>query len=220
MTIQKFYLPNGSSTQNRGVVSDITLPSINDLIPIGESDLPHALAWDTIKTANFDGSPMDHQFIEMLRCKSKERQDKLPEFAFVQRSIARFKKFDETKSVSLSLEDRKAQKVDDDAFRQTTKQQRAELAKLNFPNTEIFLDNVEPTPTPAPLADKSDKKDKNKSDEDDEEVEDPATRIDVHLRESLRVLTDAIVLWKQPQLWHKDGKSVAVQTHNQFAPVP
>ena len=53
ITIQKFYLPNGSSTQLKGVVPDIALPSIDDYLPIGESSLPHALIWDRTTTARF-----------------------------------------------------------------------------------------------------------------------------------------------------------------------
>ena len=43
ITIQKFYLPDGASTQLKGVIPDIVMPSVDDFLPIGESDLPHAL---------------------------------------------------------------------------------------------------------------------------------------------------------------------------------
>ncbi|HEY5552300.1 MAG TPA: S41 family peptidase, partial [Opitutaceae bacterium] len=36
MTVQKFYLPNGASTQNRGVIPDIVLPSIEEFLEVGE----------------------------------------------------------------------------------------------------------------------------------------------------------------------------------------
>ena len=48
ITIQKYYLPSGKSTQINGVSSDIALPSINDFRPIGESDLDYALENDHI----------------------------------------------------------------------------------------------------------------------------------------------------------------------------
>ena len=53
LTIQKFYLPNGKSTQNKGVISDIALPSIREFMPIGEADLEHAMLWDEIKPVNW-----------------------------------------------------------------------------------------------------------------------------------------------------------------------
>ena len=61
LTIQKFYLPNGSSTQDKGVTSDIMLPSIDEYMPIGESDLAHALIWDEIPSAQFSGHPLGAQ---------------------------------------------------------------------------------------------------------------------------------------------------------------
>lgn len=215
ITIQKFYLPNGASTQNRGVVSDISLPSIEEFLPIGESDLPHALAWDTIRTTSFEGSSLDTRFVDVLRERSKVRQSTLEEFAFLRRNIDRFKQYDERKTVSLSLEARRAQKTDDDAFRDAAKKERLELAKLNFASTDIALDNVEPTPEPIKPA-----VDPNDPDKDDEESDDPKTKVDIRLRESLRVLSDAIALWPQPQLWAQSNPPVAAHTRNRFAPIP
>ncbi|MEJ6656590.1 MAG: S41 family peptidase, partial [Pseudomonas sp.] len=42
-TLAKFYRVSGQSTQNRGVVPDITYPSLLDTVEIGESSLPRAL---------------------------------------------------------------------------------------------------------------------------------------------------------------------------------
>jgi carboxyl-terminal processing protease len=214
ITIQKFYLPNGASTQNRGVLSDITLPSIEEFLPIGESDLPHALAWDTIKTTRFDGSALDSRFITLLRERSQARQTSLEEFAYLRRNIDRFKLFEERKTVSLNLETRRTQKTDDDAFRDASKKERLELAKLNFASTEVKLDNVEPTPEPATPPAKSDD-----DDDSDKDTDDPKTRIDIHLRESLRVLSDAIDLWPHSQLWAQADTPVASNQRNAFAPV-
>ncbi|MFT3828078.1 MAG: carboxy terminal-processing peptidase [Opitutaceae bacterium] len=215
ITIQKFYLPNGASTQNRGVVSDIVLPSIEEFLPIGESDLPHALAWDTIRTTRFEGSSLDGRFVELLRERSKRRQETLEEFSYLRRNIERFRQFDERKTVSLNLEARKAQKKDDDAFRDAAKKERLELAKQNYASTDVNLDNVEPTPEPVtPPA-------KNDDDTEDDESTDPKAKIDVHLRESLRVLSDAITLWPQPQLWAQAAQPpVALNQRNGFAPIP
>lgn len=216
ITIQKFYLPNGASTQNRGVVSDISLPSIEEYLPIGESDLPHALAWDTIRTTRFQGTALDPHFIEILRKRSLERQGSLEEFAYLSRNIARFRQFDERKTVSLNLEARRTQKKEDDAFRDEAKKERLELAKLNFASTEVALDNVEPTPEPATPPTKKDGED----DSEDDDTSDPKAKIDIHLREGLRVLSDAIALWPQRQLWAQADHPVAAQLDNSFAPIP
>lgn len=48
VTIQQFYRPDGDSTQNRGVLSDVELPSITTHMDVGESDLDFALAFDQV----------------------------------------------------------------------------------------------------------------------------------------------------------------------------
>jgi len=56
LTIQKFYRVSGGSTQHRGVLSDIVLPSTTDTPEIGESSLPNPLAYDEV------GSPARQSF--------------------------------------------------------------------------------------------------------------------------------------------------------------
>ena len=56
ITFQKFYRVTGSSTQHKGVVPDILLPSALDAARFGESASPSALPWDVIKAASFQRS--------------------------------------------------------------------------------------------------------------------------------------------------------------------
>jgi len=53
LTFQKFYRVTGSSTQHKGVIPDVGLPSAFDAAQYGESANPSALPWDVIKPANF-----------------------------------------------------------------------------------------------------------------------------------------------------------------------
>ncbi|MEQ8515781.1 MAG: carboxy terminal-processing peptidase [Chromatocurvus sp.] len=48
VTESKFYRISGDSTQHRGVVPDISFPSMFNTEEIGESSLDHALSWDQI----------------------------------------------------------------------------------------------------------------------------------------------------------------------------
>ncbi|KKK75101.1 hypothetical protein LCGC14_2877120, partial [marine sediment metagenome] len=41
ITVQQFYRPNGESTQNRGVVADLELPSLTTHFDVGETDLDY-----------------------------------------------------------------------------------------------------------------------------------------------------------------------------------
>ena len=214
ITFRKFYLPNGASTQNRGVISDVVLPSIEEYLPIGESDLPPALAWDTIRPSVFDGVPLAARFLSALRDKSRTRQDTLDEFAYLRRNIEHFHEREEHKSISLNLEERRRQKTEDDAFRAASKTQRAALAKANFVEKEIPLDGVEPAKEPS-LADSSDSSEDHPENKDDDKI-----RLDVHLREGLRVMTDAIELWQKPALWWTDKRPMTASVGNRFAPLP
>lgn len=198
-TIQKYYLPNGSSTQLKGVVPDIVLPSIDDYLPIGEGSLPHALAWDEIPSSVFDGAPLDAKVLKPLRESSLERQHSLEEFRYLQKNIDWFKVRQEQKLVSLNLMNRRHQKEADDAFRKQMDAEKARLAKNDFTFKEFRLGPpLPPKPKPAKKADSTD-------DDDDSELstdsEDSYGKVDVHLRETLRVLNDAISLGQNHQYW-------------------
>src|SRR5262249_58556656 len=49
LTIQQFYRVNGDSTQDRGVSSDIVIPSLTDVAATGEKELEYALPFDKVK---------------------------------------------------------------------------------------------------------------------------------------------------------------------------
>lgn len=58
LTFQKFYRVTGSSTQNKGVIPDILLPTPLDPEQFGESSSPSALPWDEIKGTLFQKTPL------------------------------------------------------------------------------------------------------------------------------------------------------------------
>ena len=71
ITINQFYRPNGDSTQNRGVVSDIELPSMTSHFDVGESDLDYATKFDHIDPAKYVKANMvDKALIDELRTPS------------------------------------------------------------------------------------------------------------------------------------------------------
>jgi carboxyl-terminal processing protease len=192
-TVQKYYLPSGASTQREGVVPDIVLPSINDFLPIGEADLPHALVWDQIPTSAFDGAPLDPKVVTPLRQASLERQSTLKEFAFLRKGVDRFKIRQEQKLVSVQLEERLKQKNEDDSFRKEMKAEKEQIAKDDFKFQPFYLG-----PPPAPKI-KAPKKE-DEEDDDLEEENDTYVKADIHLRESLRVVSDAIGLGRNRDL--------------------
>lgn len=198
-TIQKYYLPSGASTQLKGVIPDIALPTINDFIPIGESDLPRALVWDRIPTSSFDGGPLDPKVVTPLKESSLERQSTLEEFAYLRKNVEWFKTRQEQKLISVNLEERQKQKATDDAFRKEMKTEKERLAKSDFAFKPYYLG-----PPPVPKI-KAPKKDADKTDEDDFDVDaeenETYVKTDVHLRETLRVVSDAIALGRNRERW-------------------
>jgi carboxyl-terminal processing protease len=53
LTFQKFYRITGSSTQKKGVASDIVLPDEYEFLKYREKDNPAALAWDQIEKSKY-----------------------------------------------------------------------------------------------------------------------------------------------------------------------
>lgn len=124
ITIQKFYLPDGASTQERGVKSDIAIPSINEFLPIGETDLDHYLPWDSIAPALWNKSNVvatgsvivTPALIAQLDAESEKRMTSLPEFDYLKQSIARFREIDDKKDISVNEAIRLKERGESKAF--------------------------------------------------------------------------------------------------------
>lgn len=147
VTIQKFYLPDGASTQNKGVLSDIALPSINDVLPIGESDLPHALPWNTIPPVKWT-RPKDTPSLSMLNLttrraliqKSAARQQDLPEFKYLSEIVSRLSAKQAEKSLSLNYDIRLKDKQLNEAFSVESEKKRRALGRDRFASAPVLLD--------------------------------------------------------------------------------
>jgi carboxyl-terminal processing protease len=58
LTFQKFYRVTGSSTQHKGVIPDVKLPTALDPEQFGESSSPSALPWDEIRGTFYQKTPV------------------------------------------------------------------------------------------------------------------------------------------------------------------
>ncbi len=105
MTIQQFYRPSGDSTQNRGVLADVTLPSFTQHLDVGESDLDYALAFDRVKSLRHDRFRMDDATINVeLQRMSAERVAQSEDFAKDQKRIDLYVQQKDRPTVTLHLE--------------------------------------------------------------------------------------------------------------------
>lgn len=117
-TIQKFYRINGGSTQHKGVIPDIVMPTGVDPADTGEAFEDNALPWDSIEPAPYDKSGTPTQFVPELTKQHQSRITKDPEFGYIQADIAQYKalKAKENK-ISLNLAERQKENQEEDALR-------------------------------------------------------------------------------------------------------
>ncbi|MDX6766495.1 MAG: carboxy terminal-processing peptidase [Candidatus Methylacidiphilales bacterium] len=198
LTIQKFYLPNGHSTQVRGVVPDINLPSLNDYLDLGEEKLPHALPWDEIEGEKFKVSTDIAGDLPQLIKRSKDRLAQNPEFAELNKEIARLRTRIENPSVSLNEKERQKERLEDKTRQEQRKAKIKELAQ-NCPKvTRYGFDKDEGIKVSAgtepinPNAVATDEDEDAVTPKDKPITGNELYAGDLHLQETLRILQDFI----------------------------
>lgn len=182
LTESKFYRISGESTQHRGVVPDITFPTLYDPKEVGESTLQHALTWDRIPAVPhriyFDLRPA----LPDLQKQHEDRAKTDPDFSFLQSQLAFAEK--ERQQTRLSLnEDVRKRKLESDKAQQLALENQRRLAKGEKPlekledNKAGAADDESATPKPR---DKNDKE------------------VDPLLTEAGHVLIDALPVYQRP----------------------
>ena len=109
LTTAGFYRINGGSTQLRGVEPDIVLPSLLDIMEVGEKELDHALPWDTIRPALYRKTDGYQNYLPQLTEQSQQRRAADPEFQVFLEQRARLEERYASKTVSLLLSERLAE---------------------------------------------------------------------------------------------------------------
>jgi carboxyl-terminal processing protease len=110
LTIAKFYRINGSSTQNLGVIPDISFPSVVDPKEYGESSMPSALKWDQIETTQFKKYGDFAKILPKLIKEHEERIKDEPEFIYLKEDIDEYKANKDKTEFSLNEEVRKKER--------------------------------------------------------------------------------------------------------------
>jgi len=112
LTLAKFYRVSGQSTQHQGVIPDIQYPDIMDTKEIGESALPEALPWDSIKPAIKPELDPIKPFLAELQSRFEGRTAQNPDFTFARERLQLAQKLMEENTVSLNETKRRAQQTD------------------------------------------------------------------------------------------------------------
>lgn len=104
VTIAKFYRINGSSTQIKGVIPDVALPSLYADKEFGEDESPYALPWDQIRGTNYvkvtDLNTMRGDLVK----KHGKRMKKDAAYLYLLEDIKNFQKSRQRAYVSVSLD--------------------------------------------------------------------------------------------------------------------
>lgn len=112
LTISKFYRVSGDSTQHRGVLPDIELPSLFDKEEVGESEQENALPWDSIHSVPFKPSGDVKPFISTLTARHLARTAVDPDYVHMVRQLALSESWDADKAISLNIEKRRLRSAD------------------------------------------------------------------------------------------------------------
>jgi carboxyl-terminal processing protease len=123
ITMQQFYRPSGASTQNRGVVADVELPSLTTHLDVSESDLDYPVAFDEVEPLEFEKLGYVNEAIcDRLQTLSEKRIEESEDFQKTLRNIDRYNEQKDREVVSLNEEKFMAEREELDADKEEEKQ--------------------------------------------------------------------------------------------------
>ncbi|MBP6218479.1 MAG: carboxy terminal-processing peptidase [Oligoflexales bacterium] len=180
VTISKFYRPSGSTTQLRGVESNITLPSLLELYEVGEKFYEYALPWDQIDAVPYSNFNLVTPFLPELKTAHEQRLKKDKGFEDIMKAMDDYKKNEkERNQISLKM-DKKAEGKD-------TSSKKPEVKASKDAGTK-------------PVAKEEADKAKAPADDYEEKTSLPPLKDDIHMQEALRIAADYVRLIKKEPL--------------------
>lgn len=173
LTVAKFYRVNGSSTQIKGVMPDLILPSAFKQNEYGESSQPAALPWDQIASAKYDVTPdVNATVLKQLNDKYSQRLKSDEELKQLVKTLDEFKIARENKIISLEETKRKVERADAEKKRLAMKQLGEDLEEEEDETSKDTTDTAK----------------------------DIKKKKDIYLKETGRMLVDYIQLTKEKSL--------------------
>lgn len=180
VTMAQFYRVIGDSTQNKGVIPDIRLPTPGDSDEYGESALDYAMPWAQIDAVEFEPMADLAPLIEQARSRHELRLQTDEELAELIEEIDEWEAEEDHGVLSL-LESVRREKMEKAEARRKRK-----LGRSN----ELALEAGEQPEDPAV------------ADEEEEEEDDEDDGPDLFLKESARIMADLIALDRKQLLAH------------------
>lgn len=128
LTTEKFYRITGNSTQRKGVIPDINLPTPFDPEEMGESSQPTALPYDQVASSSYEKTPfISDKTISRLQEKYNVRLKSDAELKLLNDEMAEYRKIKDITVVSLNEAKRKQE-------REETEKRRKAINKVNDKN--------------------------------------------------------------------------------------
>ncbi len=134
LTIAKYYRINGGSTQNLGVIPDITFPSYIDPQEFGESSQTSALPWDQIDASDYKLFGNLNKIFPDLKSTSEKRRDSDIEFRYLYEDIEEYKDTKNQRYISLNEDVRKQKKEAEDELEFQRENERRQIKGLKLLN--------------------------------------------------------------------------------------
>lgn len=197
LTIQKFYRVSGGSTQHRGVLSDIVLPSATDTPEIGESSLPNPLAYDEVDPQPVRRFTFTSPLIDFLKHRSEDRVSQNREFRYINEDMSRFREKLEGNRLSLNEKERRDELAREKAVKEARREERKKDPQSEPVAYEVTLDTAGMEKLPrVSFKDKASKASKIANDDDgetdDEEKSQEGPLPDPIKSEALNILNDLV----------------------------
>ncbi len=144
VTIGMYYRVTGDSTQNRGVMPDLTLPSPISVEEVGESSRDGSLPWNRIRSATFSREGAYATLLPELQREHDARIAGDANFQYALREISAIEQMRTEKSVSLNLAKRKAER--ETRTQEQLSRENARRKALGEPELKVATEMKDPPP--------------------------------------------------------------------------
>ncbi len=144
MTIQKFFRIDGTSTQLKGVESDIVLPDSYMYIKRGEKDYDFPLEWTEIDEVDYTQNAYKLSNVDQIKSNSKNRVKSDENFQLILENAERLKKNRDDRVYPLNLEEYVSErKQDAEEAKKFSKIGKAEIEGLTIDNLEVDMTYIQ-----------------------------------------------------------------------------
>lgn len=117
-TIQKFYRVDGGSTQYKGVVPDVVLPSLFENLKSGEQYLDYSLPWDQDDAVKYDAYSDKIADLQSIIDRSRARIKESTDLLLIKEEAARAGKRSEQTIIELDLDSMRAKREEEKQARE------------------------------------------------------------------------------------------------------